>query len=256
MIVKYKESEVFYTDTGKGKSVILLHGFLENNSMWNAISDQLSRKNRIITIDLLGHGKTESIGYVHSMTEMARAVQIVLKEIGVRKSYFIGHSMGGYVALEFAKLFPKNVKGLCLMNSTSQPDSEKRKLIRKEANEIAKKNLERLLQTAIPNLFIKETKEKYMEEIAEVLQQAKQTSLRGYIAANEGMMLRVNNEEVLKHIEKRAIIVGKKDPILNYNSIVEEAKRTATILVEFPNGHMSHIEDKELLLSFLKDFLK
>ena len=256
MIVKYKESEVFYTEIGKGKSIVLLHGFLENQSMWNDISEELSKKNRIITIDLLGHGKTESVGYVHSMAEMACAVYTVLKKIGIRKPHFIGHSMGGYVALEFAKLFPKNVKGLCLMNSTSQADSGQRKRIRKEANEIAKKNLEKLLQIAIPNLFTKDSKEKYLEEIREVLKQAKQTSLRGYIAANEGMLLRVNNEEVLKQIEKRAIIVGKKDPVLNYISIIEEAKRTDTICIEFPNGHMSHIEDKALLINFLKNFIK
>ena len=110
MIVKYKESEVFYTDQGKGSAVVLLHGFLENQSMWKGVSEALLKRNRVITIDLLGHGKTESVGYVHSMKEMAQAVEVVLKKLRIRKSYFIGHSMGGYVSLEFAKLFPKNIK--------------------------------------------------------------------------------------------------------------------------------------------------
>ncbi|CAM1360061.1 alpha/beta fold hydrolase [Tenacibaculum xiamenense] len=256
MIVKYKESEVFYTDQGKGSAVVLLHGFLENQSMWKEVSEALLKRNRVITIDLLGHGKTESIGYVHSMKEMAQAIEVVLKKLRIRKSYFIGHSMGGYVALEFAKLFPKNIKGICLMNSTSQEDSEERKRIRKGANEIAKKNLSKLIQAAIPNLFAEGSKEKFSEEIKEVLEQAKQTSVRGYMAANEGMMLRVNNERVLTLIEKRAIIVGEKDPVLNYHVVAEEAKRTKTKLIQFPDGHMSHIENKEGLIDFLKQFVK
>ncbi|WP_093671413.1 alpha/beta fold hydrolase [Tenacibaculum sp. MAR_2009_124] len=256
MIVKYKESEVFYTDKGKGSAVVLLHGFLENHSMWNEVSGELSKKNRVITVDLLGHGKTDSVGYIHLMSEMALVVQTVLKKLRIRKSYFIGHSMGGYVSLEFAKLFPEKVKGICLMNSTSQEDTEERKRIRKGANEIAKKHLTKLIQNAIPNLFAEDSKEKNSEKIKEVLEQAKQTSVRGYMAANEGMLLRTNNEEVLKQFEKRAIIVGKNDPVLNYDTIVKEAKRTNTTLVEFSNGHMSHIENKELLIDFLKQFVK
>ena len=58
MIVEYKGINIFYTDQGKGNAVVLLHGFLENTSMWDAFIPTLSKKNRIICIDLLGQGKT------------------------------------------------------------------------------------------------------------------------------------------------------------------------------------------------------
>ena len=55
----------------------------------------LSKSNRVICIDLLGHGQTECLGYIHTMEEMADAVAAVLQQLKIRRSVFIGHSMAG-----------------------------------------------------------------------------------------------------------------------------------------------------------------
>ncbi|CAM1343128.1 alpha/beta fold hydrolase [Tenacibaculum aestuarii] len=256
MIVKFKETTVFYTDTGKGNSVVLLHGFLENNTMWDAVVEEISKRNRVICIDLLGHGKTGCIGYIHSMEEMAEAVKAVLQELKIRRAIFVGHSMGGYVALAFAEKYPKNVKGLCLLNSTSQADSEERKKLRLRANKMAKENYETLVKMSIGNLFAEQTREQFSEVIEKVREEALKTTVRGYIAASEGMRLRENKEAVLQTIDKRLMIAGKQDSILNYDAVVKESNRTNTPLVELPNGHMSHIEAKEELLKALANFVK
>ncbi|WP_299004778.1 alpha/beta hydrolase [uncultured Tenacibaculum sp.] len=256
MIVKFKETTVFYTDTGKGNSVVLLHGFLENNTMWDAVVEEISKRNRMICIDLLGHGKTGCIGYIHSMEEMAEAVKAVLQELKIRRAIFVGHSMGGYVALAFAEKYPKNVKGLCLLNSTSQADSEERKKLRLRANEMAKENYETLVKMSIGNLFAEQTREQFSEVIEKVRVEALKTPVRGYIAASEGMRLRENKEAVLQTIDKRLMIAGKQDSILNYDAVVKESNRTKTTLIELPNGHMSHIEAKEELLKALANFVK
>jgi pimeloyl-ACP methyl ester carboxylesterase len=70
-----------------------LHGFLENQKCGTSTL-QLLLKNRVITIDLLGHGETECLGYVHSMEDNAEAVQAVLAELRIRKAILVGHSMG------------------------------------------------------------------------------------------------------------------------------------------------------------------
>ena len=256
MIVKFKETAVFYTDTGKGDCVVLLHGFLENSTMWNAVVEEVSKRNRVVCIDLLGHGNTGCIGYIHSMEEMAETVKAVLKELKIRKAIFVGHSMGGYVALAFAEKFPKNIKGICLMNSTAQADSEERKKLRLRAKEMAKENYETLVKMSIANLFAENMRLQLLEEIEKVRVEALKTSVRGYIAATEGMRLRENKEAVLQTIDKRLIIAGKQDPILNYTIVEGEAKRTNTSLIELPSGHMSHVEAKEELLRVLTKFIK
>ncbi|RSC94885.1 alpha/beta fold hydrolase [Tenacibaculum singaporense] len=256
MIAKFKETTVFYTDTGKGSSIVLLHGFLENSTMWNEVVGELSKKNRVICIDLLGHGKTGCVGYIHTMEEMAEGVKSVLNTLKIRRATFIGHSMGGYVALTFAEKYQKNVKGICLMNSTSQPDSEERKKLRLRAVEMAKENYETLVKMSISNLFAENMRLQLSEEIEKIREEALKIHVRGYIAATEGMRLRENKEVVLQTIEKRLMIAGKNDPILNYTIVEEEAKRTNTSLIAIPNGHMSYVEAKEELLKALSNFIK
>jgi pimeloyl-ACP methyl ester carboxylesterase len=63
---------------------------------------------------------------MYTMEDNADAVHSVLSELGIRKSILVGHSMGGYVALAFAELYPEYVKGLALLNSTARADSEER----------------------------------------------------------------------------------------------------------------------------------
>ncbi len=254
--INYKNSKIAYSDTGKGSAIVLLHGFLENSTMWNGIVDELSKRNRVICIDLLGHGNTDCIGYIHSMDDMAEAVKEVLNSLRIRRSIFIGHSMGGYVALAFTEKYHKNVKGLCLLNSTAQSDDKERKELRKRACDMARKNHEPLIKMSITNLFSENKRLELIEEIEQVKNEALKVSVRGYISANEGMRLRDNKEIVLKSIEKRLIVLGKKDPVLNYESIFDEAKSTNTPLLELPNGHMSHLEDREETVKALKSFIK
>ena len=106
----YKNTKISYSDIGKGTTIVLLHGFLENKNMWQKFVTDLSPKYRVITIDLLGHGESECLGYVHSMEDNADVVHAVLSELRIRKAIFVGHSMGGYVALAFAELYPSKHK--------------------------------------------------------------------------------------------------------------------------------------------------
>ena len=118
--IQFKNTQISFSDTGKGTVIVLLHGFLENKKMWDFYISEFAKKNRVIAIDLLGHGESECLGYVHSMEDHADAVQAVLSDLRIRKAIFIGHSMGGYVALAFAELYPDNTKGLVLLNSTAR----------------------------------------------------------------------------------------------------------------------------------------
>lgn len=251
----YKNSKIGFSDVGKGNVVVLLHGFLENSTMWNDISAELSTKNRVICIDLLGHGNSECIGYVHTMNDMALAVKEVLKSLNLRKYIVIGHSMGGYVSLAFAEKYPKNIKGLCLLNSSAQADTKERKEMRSRACKAAKINYNNLIKLSVSNLFTAKSSAQFIVAIEKVKKEALKTSVQGYIAATKGMQLRGNKEVVLQKIPKRLIITGKNDPIVSYQSIKKESERTKTPLVTVLGGHMSYIESKDEVLKAVKQFI-
>ena len=257
MILDYKNAAIFYTDSGKGPAVVLIHGFLENTTMWNVIIPELSKRNRVIAIDLLGHGKSDCIGYTHSMELFAETLEAVLKKVRIRKCVLVGHSLGGYVALAFAEKHPKRVKGLCLMNSTSNEDTADRKLIRTRANKMVHKNFSNLVRMSFTNLFSEESRIVFKDQMKNALSEAMQTPIQGYIAGQEGMKLRPNRNHVLaENSFKKLIIVGKKDAALDYKTSLEEVEKTNSKHVVLPQGHMSHIENLEKLILILKDFLK
>lgn len=257
MLLDYKNANVFYTDQGKGTAVVLIHGFLENSTMWDKIVPELTKRNRVITIDLLGHGKSDCLGYVHSMELFAKTVEAVLQHLKIRKFILVGHSLGGYISLALSKMNSSKIKGLCLLNSTSEKDSEERIKTRNRANKMVQNNFENMVKMSISNLFNQEHLSTYKKEIEVIKKEALKTSLQGYVAANEGMKTRLNTNDVLTDNSfKKLIIVGEKDLVLDLSISKEEAVKTNSELVVFPDGHMSHIENKVALISTLKDFVK
>lgn len=255
--ILYKNTKISYSDTGKGNAVVLLHGFLENQTMWQDLVSELRQKNRVITIDLLGHGETECLGYVHSMEDNAEAVHSVLSKLRIRKAIFVGHSMGGYVALAFVELYPTTVKGLVLLNSTSKADSEERKTNRNRAIKTVKKDYTGFVRLSIANLFSPDNRERLFDEIEKVRAEALKTPLQGIVASLEGMKIRKDRETLLRSATfPILLILGKKDPVLNYEDNLKQIENTTIKFVAFPDGHMSHIENKDDLKTVLLDFFK
>ncbi|RED50449.1 alpha/beta fold hydrolase [Seonamhaeicola aphaedonensis] len=257
MILEYKGIDIFYTDYGKGSTIVLLHGFLENSNIWKPFIPQLSKKNRVVCIDLLGHGQTGCLGYIHTMELMSEIAEVVLKHLKIRKSTFIGHSMGGYVALAFAEKNPDNVKGLCLMNSTARADTPEKQLNRDRGIEAVKQNHKTFIRIAIANLFSKKNQTLFSKEIKSLTKECLNTPLQGIIAALEGMKIR-EDREVLLHFSpyKKMMIIGKQDPALDYNSLKAQSKNTEVIIVELEGGHMSFIENKDDFLNSIMHFIE
>ena len=170
--VIYKNIEIAYSVSGKGNALVLLHGFLETSTMWKPFVNEFSNTHKVITIDLLGHGKTPCLGYIHTMEELAETVFAVLKELNLRKIHIAGHSMGGYVALAFAEMYPDYVKGLCLINSTARADSVARKANRDRAIKAVKYNHKQFIRMAISNLFRPKNRKIFAETIKEVKKEA------------------------------------------------------------------------------------
>ncbi|MFH6986147.1 alpha/beta fold hydrolase [Flavobacterium collinsii] len=253
----YKNTKISYSDSGTGNAIVLLHGFLENKKMWKDYVDFFSEKHRIITIDLLGHGESDSLGYVHAMEDNANAVHEVLNHLKIEKATIVGHSMGGYVGLAFAELFPKSIRKLVLLNSTSREDSAEKKINRTRAIKAVKQNYITFVSLAIGNLFSENNRILLQDEIEKVKIQALKTPLQGIVASLEGMKIRKDREALLhQNLFPVLLILGKKDPVLSYEESITQINDTTAELVSFEDGHMSHIENKEELKTILLDFFE
>ena len=254
----FRGGVISYEVSGQGPALIFLHGFLENRSIWNNYVRSLSSKYKVVSIDLPGHGSSSNFGYCHSMEVMAESVMAVLKLLDIRRFHLIGHSMGGYVSMAIAEKFADKIRGLCMFHSTADNDSEAKKAERLKVIKVVQRNKAVFISTSIPNLFNTQYKP-YKREISGFVKSARELTSQGIIAALEGMRKRSNREIVLKFAPYPVLyIVGEKDNILDWKKLVNESKLTENgeyLLLE-NCGHMGFIEEREVCLQAIKDFLK
>jgi pimeloyl-ACP methyl ester carboxylesterase len=110
--------KIHSTSTGKGrKTIVLVHGWTCDDTSWAAQVPALSKRYRVITLDLPGHGQSESPkGGGLSMDLFARAVEAVRAEQRVDKIVLVGHSMGTPVIRQYARLYPEHVAALVIVD--------------------------------------------------------------------------------------------------------------------------------------------
>jgi pimeloyl-ACP methyl ester carboxylesterase len=250
--------KIAYSIQGKGRTIVLIHGFLGSKKLWGPIFNRLKLSFQVIAFDLPGHGDSDCIGYVHSMEMMAELVKSILDSHKIRKAVLVGHSLGGYVSLAFAENYPDRLHGLILINSTANSDSELRINSRNQLIKLIKHNKERAVEALVPSFFVGESK-KINRLKSKYLKEANKCSARGIIASVEGMKIRTDREIVLKFSPYPYLyIIGELDPVLNWKGLCEQAKlgdRGFESVLNY-SSHMSFLEEEGKVYSLIKKFAK
>jgi len=254
---QYKNIAISYQDQGQGEVILFLHGFLENKNMWQKTINSFQKTHRCLSIDLLGHGQTPCIGYIHTMEKQANMVLALLNHLDIKKFHLIGHSMGGYIALALLEKKPKLIQKLILLNSTAAADNEERKINRERAIAAVKQNHQLFIGLAIANLFSTNSQKKLSTAIEKLKQEAQQTPKQGVIAALSGMKIRKDYTFLLSQGTHNILVVlGKKDPVLPYDNTKLLANHKQVKLVTLTQGHMSWLENYEEMQNALINFIR
>lgn len=255
----FKQTKIAFTINGKGRAVVLLHGFLGSANSWDGLRTALAKYFKVICVDLPGHGQSDCFGYIHPMELMAQAVKAVTDSLHLKKYVLIGHSMGGYASLAFAELFPDYVRGVCLFHSTSYADSEQKKRDRDKAIRVVKSNYPIYIKATIENLFNTKNLNHLKKEISFTQQIARKTIKRGVVAALEGMKNRQSRDVVLHFANYPVLfIIGKYDNLLPMQSLLYQAQlcQHKKVLLLEKSGHMGFLEEPTLCIKHIKRFIR
>ena len=257
--LQHNGRKISYNIAGSGKTIVLLHGFLESQKIWEPFAAQLCKSFKVITIDLPGHGDTEVFGETHSMEFMAAMVKSILDTQNIEKAILVGHSMGGYVSFAFAKQFPERVHGLVIFHSHAAADTEEAKMNRSRTIQVVEDNRIGFIKNFIPDLFAPENTESLKDQIELLKAQAEQTPKAGIIAALKGMKERSDNTALLDEIKSPVLfIIGKKDKRISISQVMEQATAPAhcEVLLLDGVGHMGYLEAPRLTLTTIADFCR
>lgn len=251
----FRQGKIFYETTGKGKVLVLLHGFLESSEIWKSLAEKLSPGHKVVCIDLPGHGRSDCFGYVHSMELMADAVNKVMQDLNLRRYIMVGHSMGGYVALAYAKKYTTHLKGLILFQSTPLSDTEEKKADRDRIARLIPGKREVFIREALPGLFHPARLEQHPEHLEFLRDIANKTSYRGIVAALMGMKNRPDSVSFIKQVAIPIVfILGSDDKVLPLSVHGELWKLPAAglLLVLEESGHLGMLEAEDASCEALK----
>lgn len=257
--VEFRGGKVHYQVAGKGRAIVLLHGFLGSMQIWEKLLTALSKRYKVVMIDLPGHGQTENFGYVHKMDLMAEAVKAVLNHLQLRRYVLIGHSMGGYVTLAFAEKYMDNLRGVILFHSTAVADVDEKKADRDKAIKVAKRNKEKYLKESLKKLFLPANIKKHPELLSKAQHIANATSVQGIVAAIEGMKQRRNTEVVLQFCNCPVMfIAGLHDLLLPLELHQHQFKlpQVNQLLLLERSAHMGFYEEPEVVIKTMIPFLR
>jgi 3-oxoadipate enol-lactonase len=103
--------ELAYARDGKGTPLVLLHGFPVDHHLWDDVVPLLTDTFDLIIPDLRGFGESATVNTPYTMDDFASDIDGLLDHLGIEKAAIVGHSMGGYVALAFARIYPELTQG-------------------------------------------------------------------------------------------------------------------------------------------------
>ena len=246
--------------TGSGLPILLLHGFCENSSLWENISANLKSNYKVITIDLPGFGKSNPDEGNSSIEKIAPSIHhMMVSDLQIDQYVVIGHSLGGYISLALADIFPAAILGIGLVNSTSFADSEDKKVLRNKIVEFVNKHgVATFLEGFVGNLFTTENQQKLSVDIANVLKMGNNLSKSTLTTYLRAMRDRPDRSYLLNKLNHVLFIGGREDKHISLTDIEKQIRA----LKNYENGyffdkvaHMSMYEAVNGLQNAINHFL-
>lgn len=254
---QWKNKRIAYSINGKGKCILLLHGYTESKGIWVDFCEDLAHDYCIICPDIPGHGESELLEN-NSIQDWADTIVALIKNHNYSTCVAIGHSMGGYILSNMAARFPHMIEGLGYFHSSAKADSQEVRENRMRTIDIISQGKGTFLNKFISDLFAPENQEKYDAQIKALQQKATQISTNALIISQKSMAERSSQIEMLSSAKFPILyIIGKKDKRSDIKAIIEQvfiAKKTSVLILE-NCGHMGYIEAKEETLAAVKGFI-
>lgn len=241
---------------GTGRTVVFLHGFMESSTMWDHLSLNSLDFTKVF-IDLPGHGNSPLVTGEGdpSISEMAAHVIATLEASNITDFDVVGHSMGGYVALELKKRMI-GCRRVVLLNSNFWEDSAEKKRDRVRVADLALKAKDLLIQQAIPGLFYR--KEYDIEHIQFLINEAKKMLPESIAYSALAMRNRMDSSSLLLTSPNDFLVLhGAHDPLVSLGIMRQKMVDLPVRWVAIPNaGHMAHIEESESVTKEIIHFLQ
>jgi len=248
--------DIFVEDIGSGTPLVLVHGFLGSSDMWSPQVNFFKDDFRVIVPALPGFGKSNKIKSCNSIEGMAEAILRLLEKKRIKKFNLLGHSMGGMIVQEIAKLAgDKILKLICYGTGPRGNIPGRFETIDQSREKLKINGLKNTAYRIAKTWFIEQEKAKYFYLCEEA---GKQTSLE---AADNGLIAMKNWDGVknLQYIKNETLIVwGDQDKAYNFNQVetLSDNIINSNLRIVKGSSHNVHLEKPDEFNKIVKKFLE
>ena len=248
--------DIYIDDQGNGFPLVLVHGFLGSSEMWNPQKKFLSKHFRVISPALPGFGESHKVKSHDSINEMAQTVLNYLKKMNIEKFNLLGHSMGGMIVQEMAKISGDKINKLICYATGSIGDIPGRfESMDTSRKRLKKEGIKETVRRVPKKWFVEEEKAKYFflcENAAkEITEETADNALKA--------MKNWKGYENLKNIYNETLIIwGDKDISYNFEQVETLNKNipNSDLIIFKGCSHNVHLENAEKFNNTVRDFLK
>jgi pimeloyl-ACP methyl ester carboxylesterase len=260
MRVTVDEATIDVDVAGKGDAIVLIHGFPMTREIWAAQADQLARGNLVISPDLRGMGRSSVPDGPYLMETLAGDIAGMLDAMGIDQAALVGHSLGGYVAMAFCRMYTERVTQLALVCSRLAPDPPQAARMREDLADRAEResSIETIVDAYLPKLFAPATLQQRSPVVDRAREIANHNDPRGAAAMLRGMAQRVDSYDIAQELDLPVLIAaGAGDQVvpLAESEAMRRAFPNATLKVLGRSGHLPMLEEPGALAGLLREFL-
>ncbi|SPF37914.1 Alpha/beta hydrolase [Candidatus Sulfotelmatobacter kueseliae] len=257
--IKSGDAEIVYWSLGEGSPVILLHPFPAHHEFWLPVAESLAARYRVILPDLRGHGESGVGEGPATMEKHAADIVRVMDDADVGRAPLVGVSVGGYVLFEFWRRHRGRVAALGLCNTKAPADGAEARAARLQAaTDVLERGTEPFLETMVPRLLGKTTRETRPDLVDEALRMMRTMSPDDVAQVQRGMAERPDSVATLNTINVPTLLVTGDEDILtgvNEAELMRQHVAGSELRVIPKAGHYAPWEQPEEAARLLRQFL-
>jgi len=247
---------LYVDDLGEGYPLVLVHGYLGSSEMWTLQKKFLSKHFRIIAPALPGFGESYKVKSADNINAMAKTILQCLDEKNIKEFHLMGHSMGGMIVQEMAKISGERVKKLICFATGSIGDIPDRfESLDTSIQRLKKEGIKETVKRIPPKWFVDGNDAKYYYFCENAVKEITEETAHNALNA----MKNWRGYENLKNIKNQTLIIwGEQDVSYNFEQVDTLKKNIPNSRLEIFKGcsHNAHLEQPQKFNETVKSFLE
>lgn len=250
---------LFYHDEGQGEPVLLIHGFPLSSELYQPQRAALSNRFRVITPDLRGMGRSTAPTGEYSMNIYADDLVALLDALGIGQVIAGGMSMGGYVLFALLRRHPDRIKGIMLLDTKAEPDTEEGKTGRRAMAEQARsQGATSIADTMLPKMLTERTRSERPELATFMREMMAATPVDGIVGALEALAARPDSTPQLRSIAVPTLVIGGREDPITPPAVLEAMQQAipgAQLALIDGAAHAANVEAPEAVNRAIDDWI-